>query len=149
MQKLLLGLLWVCYCIPVFALSEFTAEPTPYSMPIPVRPSPAPVEPLPIPDYVLNTTLDSLWSPKKVRFENIPDVPAGTPVLCEMTMRNSICQANSIHALTDTGVLIKSPLERLTPVSYMAVSNFNNYFDIRIRGTTSCKVDLSCRYLTQ
>ncbi len=147
-MKKLLFILSLCFCLPLYAELPTTIEPTPFALPVPEPTSPAIVEPL-IENFELNTTLDALWGPKKIRFENIKDLPQSFPVLCELAIHKSLCQANFMQVNTDTGGFMKNPIARSVPISYIAISNFNNYFDLQIRGNTACAVDISCKYLVQ
>lgn len=119
--------------------------PTPYSLPVPPRPTTAQTQHT-NPSEPFNARMDTLWGPKKIRIQN-DKATKGLAALCRVEIYQSLCQANSLHALTDQGELIKSPLERLTPESYVAVSGFTDYFDLRIQGTTACSLNVSCEYI--
>jgi hypothetical protein len=120
--------------------------PTPYSLPVPPRPTTAQSVDLPE-NQTLNIQMDRLrmGATPKVRVQHAPGMD-NQPVLCHVKMKN-LCQGNSIHVLTDQGALTKSPLERQNPNSYVSVSGFTDYFDMRIQGNTSCKLDINCSYI--
>jgi hypothetical protein len=156
-MKKLLWVLLLCYCAPLWAglgdpmtyslprPPNSNVPPTPFDLPVPPRPTTAPTEHTDSQPF--NARLDALWGPKKIRVQNDNTV-AGLSALCHVQIYNSLCQANSLHVLTDQDELLKSPLDRLNPSSYVAVSGFTDYFDLRIQGTTACKIDVSCEYIS-
>lgn len=150
-------ILLLLYCAPIWAglgdpmtyslptPPSPTVAPTPFSLPVPTRPTPAPTQHT-NPEEPFTARLDTLWGPKKIRVQNAKTTQ-NLAALCHVQIYNSLCQGNSLHALTDQGELVKSPLERLNPSSYIAVSGFTDYFDLRIQGNTACTVDVSCEYI--
>lgn len=156
MQKsLLIGLLFYCTSLwaglgdpMTYTLSappNNTIEPSPFSLPVPTRPTTAHTEHTEA-GQPFNARLDTLWGPKKIRVQHAPN-QSGLTAVCNLKIGNSLCQANSMHVLTDQSDLIKAPLEKQS-TNYIAVSNFTDYFDMRIQGNTACKVDVSCEYMT-
>ncbi len=124
-----------------------TIPPSPFSLPVPERPSVAPTEPMTVQEP-FTAHMDSLRRmKKKIRIVNAEGIN-GLPVLCHVQIYKTLCQANSIHILTDHNSLTIAPLERSNPSSYVAVSGFSDYFDFRIHGFTPCNLDVSCEYVT-
>ncbi|MFA6037370.1 MAG: hypothetical protein WC748_04525 [Legionellales bacterium] len=120
--------------------------PTPFDLPVPTRPTIAPSVGMEVQEP-FNARLDSLRiKSKKIRVLNAPGIE-NLPVLCAVRIIKDICQANMLRILTDQAELIQSPLDRLTPSSYVAVGSFTSYFDLSIMGNTPCTVDVSCEYI--
>lgn len=120
--------------------------PTPFDLPVPTRPTIAPSAEMETQEP-FNARLDALRiKSKKIRVQNAPGIE-NFPVLCNVQIVKDICQANMLRVLTDQAALTQSPLDRLTPSSYVAIGNFASYFDISIQGNTPCTVDISCEYI--
>ncbi len=158
-QKYVLALS-LFFCVPVWAAlgepltytlpvppNDFAVDETPFSLPIPPRPDASPSDKMNAATG-LQLQLDSLRPPqkKKVKIRNSDGVK-GLPVRCDYEMKNTFCQANTLHVMSDRGEFIQRHLERLSPKSYLIVSDFVDYFYLEIQGTTPCKLDVSCTYL--
>lgn len=124
-----------------------TAQPTPFDLIVPPWPTDAPLEHLET-EKPFKASLSTLRRPQTIRVENAPGV-VGFPVLCHVQMNKHFCQANYVNIVTDNGEYIRSPIERLTPESYVAVGGFADYFDLGIFGTTPCEVTVSCEYIAR
>lgn len=161
MHKMILAIL-MFYCAPLWAglgdpvTYTLTVPPSavipptlsPYSLPVPHRPDIAPTEDI-VAEEPFTARLDSLRRmKKKIRVVNAEKIQ-GLPVLCHAQIRYTLCQANYIQVVTDQDAFIQSPLDRLTPSSYFAISGFTDYFDLGIQGFTPCTVDISCEYITK
>lgn len=120
--------------------------PTPFDLPVPTRPTIAPSAEMEVQEP-FNARLDALRiKSKKIRVLNAPGIE-NLPVLCEVKIIKDICQSNMLRILTDQAALTQSPLDRLTPSSYVAVGGFTSYFDLSIMGNTPCTLDVSCEYI--